>query len=291
MPAPQSERRPDPLLVAVQQRPQEAVWFVKVVTLFGGIFGVAITIPCGIFLSMYWTQCGFCNRPLRYWILVQCMLQLFQSPMRLGFYLRICQAERSNGDLQEWFRQLTESAPWRVSKMVSLATYAWFILGVVWLLNSTHCRPCPGLYRLCSAVVLQGVVRLLVTLIVYYHSFQPIPEAEPQPKPRGASKALIDSIPLEPYSAATSESSCAVCLSDFEACDMLRRLPCRHSFHSGCVDKWLQQNRVCPLCVQDVEVLSLQQAQKDPHESRSCCCQRVSPWTAAREMRSRVSLL
>jgi len=226
---------------------------------------VIVSIPCSMFLNMYWTPCGSCNRPLRYWILIHCALQLLQAPMRFSFYLRVCKAPQDNGELLEWFRQLTESRAWRISKMVSVTTYGWFILGVVWLLNSMQCRPCPGLYRLCCVVVFTAVARLLLTLIVFYQPFQASAEETAPPKPRGASQELIDLIPLERFSACTHETSCAVCLSDFTQRDMLRRLPCRHSFHRACVDKWLTQNKVCPLCVQDVEVLSR------PNPESSCC--------------------
>ncbi|CAK0890279.1 unnamed protein product [Prorocentrum cordatum] len=50
--------------------------------------------------------------------------------------------------------------------MVSVITYGWFILGVVWLLNSTYCKPCPGLYRLSLAVIFTAIARLLMTLII-----------------------------------------------------------------------------------------------------------------------------
>jgi len=283
--------RPDPLLNVVQAHPEEAVWFVKAVTLFGGISGVVVSVPCAIFLSMHWTTCGSCNRPLRYWILVQCLLQLFQSPLRMAFYIKIPR-HSDNVDIIAWFTALTQSLAWRVSKIVSVGTYAWFILGVVWLLNSTECRSCPGLYKLSLAVCFTAVARLIVTLIVFYHSFQPATIGEAPPKPRGASQDVIDSIPLERFSDSMSETSCAVCLSEFERCDMLRRLPCNHSFHSGCVDKWLQHNKVCPLCVQDVEVLTQHQAEKKMclDASNSSCGQRISPWAAVCELRSRMML-
>eukprot|EP00440_Ansanella_granifera_P033277 gb/GFBE01036105.1/.p1 GENE.gb/GFBE01036105.1/~~gb/GFBE01036105.1/.p1 ORF type:complete len:296 (+),score=34.81 gb/GFBE01036105.1/:1-888(+) len=250
---------PDPLLDVVQQYPEEAAWFIKVVMFFGSISGVIISIPCGVFLTMYWTPCGLCNRPLRHWILIHCVLQLLQAPVRLVFFLRLCHIQRLNGNIQECVRQLTHSAAWRTSKVVSIITYGWFILGVVWLLNSTYCRPCPGLYRLSLAVIFAAVARLLMTLIVFYHSFPPrFQGQQPAPKPRGANQEMIDALPCQAYSPATldgaQETSCAVCLSEFEEDVVLRRLPCGHSFHRVCIDKWLKRNKVCPLCLQDIEV-------------------------------------
>lgn len=251
---------PDPLLDVVQQYPEEAAWFIKVVMFFGSISGVLISIPCGVFLCMYWAPCGLCNRPLRYWVLVHCVLQLLQAPVRLVFFLRLCQIQRRNGNIQECVRQLTHSSAWRTSKVVSIVTYGWFILGVVWLLNSTYCKPCPGLYRLSLAVIFTAVARLLMTLIVFYHSFPPrLQGAQPPPKPRGATQDLIDTMPEVIFSHemldGSQETSCAVCLSEFDDDDVLRRLPCGHNFHRACIDKWLKRNKVCPLCLQDIEAV------------------------------------
>ncbi|XP_072956990.1 brassinosteroid-responsive RING protein 1-like [Typha angustifolia] len=43
---------------------------------------------------------------------------------------------------------------------------------------------------------------------------------------------------------------CAVCLSDFERSEEVRRLSnCRHVFHRGCLDRWIgHEQRTCPLC-------------------------------------------
>jgi len=255
-----TDQHQDPLLDVVQQYPDEAAWFIKVVMFFGSISGVLVSIPCGIFLSIYWVPCGFCNRPLRYWVLIHCLLQLLQAPVRLVFFLQLVHVQRQNGNLQECVRQLTHSSAWRTSKVVSIITYGWFILGVVWLLNFAHCRSCPGLYRLSLAVIFTAVARLLMTLIVFYHSFPPRRQtgAQPDTKPRGATQDVIDSMPLVEFSPelvqkSNPESSCAVCLSEFEWGHMLRQLPCGHNFHRMCIDRWLKRNKVCPLCLQDIE--------------------------------------
>jgi len=261
----------------VQQHPQEAVRFVKVVTLLGGASGLLVCIPSGIFMCMYWTPCGYCNRPLKYWLLVHCLLQLLQAPVRLGFFIRLWRANLQAADVHQWFARMTSSSSWRNSKKVSVVSYGWFVLGVVWLLNSTYCKQCPGMYRLCLGVIFTAIARLLLTLIVFYQMFQSPVGIEEPPKPKGASQTLIDSIPCEHYQQGLSSGSdsCAVCLSDFEDNDVLRRLPCGHSFHCGCVDKWLKHNKVCPLCVQDVEVLARKKQEEVKetavHRDPSCC--------------------
>ncbi|RKP37210.1 hypothetical protein BJ085DRAFT_20305 [Dimargaris cristalligena] len=42
---------------------------------------------------------------------------------------------------------------------------------------------------------------------------------------------------------------CGVCSDTFETGDTVRRLPCRHAFHSSCIDPWLTKKCArCPLC-------------------------------------------
>ena len=52
--------------------------------------------------------------------------------------------------------------------------------------------------------------------------------------------------------------SCSIGLCDFEAGDTLRAMPCHasHVYHSTCIDEWLQQSRLCPMCKQDIQVVS-----------------------------------
>lgn len=43
-------------------------------------------------------------------------------------------------------------------------------------------------------------------------------------------------------------SSCPICLDAFLVNDTVRTIPCFHSFHQGCIDPWLTQRSLCPVC-------------------------------------------
>jgi len=44
------------------------------------------------------------------------------------------------------------------------------------------------------------------------------------------------------------QTECIVCICDFEEGDRVRVLPCKHVFHSACIDEWLGRDAHCPLC-------------------------------------------
>lgn len=47
------------------------------------------------------------------------------------------------------------------------------------------------------------------------------------------------------------QDGCAVCLEHFSCGDELRVFPCTHRFHTSCIDVWLVENRLCPVCRND----------------------------------------
>lgn len=43
-------------------------------------------------------------------------------------------------------------------------------------------------------------------------------------------------------------ASCAVCCEQMRAGELVKCLPCAHRYHVSCIDQWLQQKAVCPIC-------------------------------------------
>ncbi|XP_077105082.1 uncharacterized protein LOC143759598 [Ranitomeya variabilis] len=42
--------------------------------------------------------------------------------------------------------------------------------------------------------------------------------------------------------------SCVICMTEYEIGEQVIVLPCDHSFHQGCISRWLRSNPLCPLC-------------------------------------------
>ena len=46
----------------------------------------------------------------------------------------------------------------------------------------------------------------------------------------------------------SGQIECVICLEDFVDGEELRVLPCNHAFHVACIDEWLLERPLCPLC-------------------------------------------
>ncbi|KAL8471606.1 hypothetical protein ACS0TY_029017 [Phlomoides rotata] len=63
-----------------------------------------------------------------------------------------------------------------------------------------------------------------------------------------ATKASIES--LRRVQIVESGLECAICLSEFEVDGevAVKEMPCRHKFHSDCIERWLGIHGSCPIC-------------------------------------------
>jgi hypothetical protein len=249
--------RSDDLLVEVVRRdPSAATSFLRHVMIFSGVAGAGVSGVCIIFLALYWTTSGVCERPLRWWLLVHTVAQLLQVPVRFVLLTRIKDAEVAQTSMEECVASFTASPAWRASKNVSLFTYGWCVLGVVWVINAGDCSACPGIFRMTIFVLLQAAVRTGVALCSYRRLFPVEPMIEAAPRVEAATLQEIAALPLvlfKPDLFSEPGATCSVCLSDYEHGECLRRLPCGHLFHRHCADEWLRRSKRCPLCVQAID--------------------------------------
>ncbi|PVH91680.1 hypothetical protein DM02DRAFT_331174 [Periconia macrospinosa] len=76
--------------------------------------------------------------------------------------------------------------------------------------------------------------------------------ASPKAQPQSSQTAIPNSAP--PTDPSFSQSTCSICLDDFEPQEcQVRELPCHHIYHADCIDPFLLNNSsLCPLCKQSV---------------------------------------
>ena len=55
-------------------------------------------------------------------------------------------------------------------------------------------------------------------------------------------------------------NKCTICLTDFEIGDKKSTLPCLHSFHSNCIEKWIKKKKYCPICKFQISLESLKES-------------------------------
>lgn len=93
----------------------------------------------------------------------------------------------------------------------------------------------------------------------YYEDYEPVymnPRRRARPQDLPASLDAVNSLPKNRYDPETRGPNdadlCAICLDDFVVGEELRKLPCKHEFHVGCIDPWLlTRKRFCPVCKSD----------------------------------------
>eukprot|EP00931_Biecheleriopsis_adriatica_P006709 TRINITY_DN108072_c0_g1_i1.p1 TRINITY_DN108072_c0_g1~~TRINITY_DN108072_c0_g1_i1.p1 ORF type:complete len:337 (+),score=58.30 TRINITY_DN108072_c0_g1_i1:70-1080(+) len=249
----------DTLVEVVRRNPTVATGLLQSIALFSAFGNILSAGISAAFLAMSWESCRQCNRPLRWWILLQAILQICQLPVRLVLLHSLRKVEAAGTSVEDCVASLTSSPAWTMSKRVALAQYGWFVLGIVWWMHTDSCPACPSITRLMAAVMMLSAARAIVALAIFKAFFwRETENAQEAPAVIGATCSQIRHIPMFRYKAADpqeSDASCSICLGDFDDGALLRRLPCGHEFHRGCVDRWLKRNKRCPLCMHAIDEL------------------------------------
>jgi len=56
----------------------------------------------------------------------------------------------------------------------------------------------------------------------------------------------VYTVPDDP--AKKKDQKCSICLENFEPGNRIRTIPCLHTYHADCIDRWLATKATCPVC-------------------------------------------
>jgi hypothetical protein len=83
------------------------------------------------------------------------------------------------------------------------------------------------------------------------YSYEDLVSLEPVPRGLQSCDHLPTTV-FEGQELPSNQTTCAVCMADFEISEDLRSLHCTHHFHKECIDKWLGVAKTCPVCKGEV---------------------------------------
>ena len=74
-------------------------------------------------------------------------------------------------------------------------------------------------------------------------------------KTKGVDKDLVAQLPTSKYKKIPNEkeTTCSICMSEYEEGEELKTLMCLHRFHTPCIEEWLGKSEKCPLCQHKVK--------------------------------------
>lgn len=145
----------------------------------------------------------------------------------------------------------------KMNVVMLLWSLVYFILFWVYLKSIQDENIGVVLFLSCSLfpkfALLLGIVAgsILIVFLVIYRIRHPDDE---HVRGRGldfiGSSTLIEVMANSPF--LESSNKCAICLSEYQEGESLRRMPCDHTFHRECVDHWLESRTTCPYCRADL---------------------------------------
>ena len=71
---------------------------------------------------------------------------------------------------------------------------------------------------------------------------------------------------------------CAICCDDFLESNEVLKLPCRHIFHSHCIQSWLDNHSNCPMCRFDMLTTNNSEIRKPINNNNSISNNATQPY-------------
>lgn len=247
------------------------------------VIGLLEVIATATVVSIGWDEtsgsASDCNL-LKYWVLVYSARHLITVPLRIHIYrMNRSNQNQDNGAVSQATEKSLQLLRW-----ISIITFLWFLVGQTFLFTGKSCESdAPTIWYYCLVVIILVYVSLALPFLIVLAICICLPcvliifrfFAEPE----GADDQVIRKLATRKFTVQRTDGneneneneteetknedededndsqeapSCAICMQDYKEGDELRILPCKHEFHTGCVDKWLPMKKICPLCRHDI---------------------------------------
>jgi len=204
-----------------------------------------------------------CDVPLQAWALVVCGAIVFDVFIRRCVTKWLCRWSPDS--------DLPRRRPMRVrvlQHVVMFFSFVWNCVGLMMAVASGSLdkeRPCseeaPGLR---NATLVYTSFKMAMTIIVWVNMIGltyllgVMMRAGVLRSTRAAPKGALEKNTVPVVAGSLKDNpTCSVCWEDFDdSVPIVRTRRCEHAYHKQCLKDWLQVNRNCPLCRQDLGDLS-----------------------------------
>eukprot|EP01114_Cavostelium_apophysatum_P021365 TRINITY_DN7438_c0_g1_i1.p1 TRINITY_DN7438_c0_g1~~TRINITY_DN7438_c0_g1_i1.p1 ORF type:complete len:347 (-),score=36.12 TRINITY_DN7438_c0_g1_i1:69-1109(-) len=217
------------------------------------IIVLAITL-----LLTEWEEGLDCSEPLNYWLVILALLYAIM----LGISVRVVSLLPS-GRAPPGIEEIRIRRAWMyfvLLRIIDLFWFAWFVAGGVWVFRA-DCPSGSNIYRACIALFIIHIILIICSCCTCCYAccnvmvqLQLAADAS-KTKTVGATKTEISKLRQEKFKeglVCADDTTCAICLANYETDEEIRFLPCNHHFHTECVDQWLEINATCPFCKRSV---------------------------------------
>ena len=240
--------------------------YVRTEMLVGALWSCAWVVPSSLFLHYYGSLCWLVDPLLTIWLFTSACLRLLDLPAKLYLWYNTQQILLSEEDrrfLTRRLMKLTRGRVFWVLRKISMLSYLVLVGGFVrvWQVQAADF---PTFHHLCVILLCLTVLKILVSMIRLYcelasaekhHAHETVAFLE-----NGATLEQIEAIPsvnlskaLKVKGSSVAGQTCAICIEEFQSGSRVKVLPCRHTFHSSCIDRWLIEVQSCPLCASDLQ--------------------------------------
>ncbi|GAB9463000.1 hypothetical protein Gpo141_00000476 [Globisporangium polare] len=216
-------------------------------------------VAAAVIMGLKWKDETLCYR-IQIWVLIHTIHLALTLALEWALYF-LNGTDASNRTIR-WREQYMAYVS-QLKYGLDLAGLFWFLVGNMWVISDgARCDDGSTMYHLALWMIIISYAKiflpclLLLALLPVICFCLPcvirlLSRLQDPMRGKGATKDVINQLTtqkFQPSQFAPEDSSCCICLNEYELQQELRVLPCAHHFHKDCVDEWLMVNSTCPTC-------------------------------------------